>query len=207
MDETGIYVISYKGKSYVGQTTVSFKKRWEQHKYCKDDDYFHRALRKHGWENFKFEILYTVPRYEPDHEWREELNNLEEMAIVENSCLAPEGYNSKKGGENRFCHPLTREKLRIANLGEKNPRFGKFGKDSPSWGRVVSDEQRQTAREFNSKKTEQWSKDGETLIKVWNSAQDAEVALTGNKSGNIHRACNGERKTAMKFVWKYQAVI
>jgi len=189
---------------YVGQTTVSFKKRWEQHKSCKENDYFHRSIRKHGWDNFTFEILYTVPRYEPDSEWREELNNLEEMAIDEAGCLAPCGYNSKKGGENRYCHPLTREKLRIANLGYKNPQFGKFGKDSPSWGRIVSDEQRQMAREHASKKTEQWSKDGKTIIKVWNSAQEAEVALTGKTSGNIHRACNGKRKTAFKFVWKYQ---
>lgn len=207
MDETGIYVIYYKDKTYIGQTTVSFKKRWNQHKYCKEDDYFHRSLCKYGWENFKFEILYTVPRYEPEQDWREELNSLEEMSIDELGCLAPAGFNSKKGGENRYCHPLTREKLRIANLGEKNPHYGKFGKDSASWGRAVSEAQRQAAREFNSKKTEQWSKDGKTFIKVWNSAQDAEIALSGRRTGNIHRVCKGKRKTAFKFLWKYQEVI
>ena len=203
MDNTGIYVISYKDKEYVGQTTVSFKKRWEQHKYCKEDDYFHRAMRKHGWENFEFKILKIISKYEPEDQWREELNKTEENIIVQRNSLAPNGYNSNKGGENRECHSLTREKLRVANTGAKNPQFGKFGKDSPTYGRIVSDEQKQAIRELNSKKTEQWSKDGKTLIKVWNSAKEAEIELLGKKSGNIHRVCNGKRKTAGKFIWKY----
>lgn len=204
MDNTGIYVISYKHKEYIGQTTVSFKKRWDQHKYCKEDDYFHRSIRKHGWENFNFEILYTVPKYEPEMNWREELNILEEMTISELGCLVPYGFNSKKGGDNIFCHPLTREKLRVANTGAKNPQFGKRGKDSPTWGRTATAEKRRLLSEINSKKVEQWSKDGETLIKVWNSAKEASIGICGTKHGlNISSVCKGKRKTAGKFVWKY----
>ena len=204
MDNTGIYVISYKDKEYVGQTTVSFKKRWEQHKYCKEDDYFHRAIRKHGWENFKFEILHIVSKYEPIQEWRQELNILEEDTIIQKNCLAPNGYNSNKGGDNRECHSLTREKLRIANTGEKNPQFGKFGKDSPTYGRITSVEQKQHLREINSKKVEQWSKDGKTFIKIWNSAKEASIGICGTKYGlNISSVCKGKRKTSGKFTWKY----
>lgn len=49
------------GKQYVGITSISLNKRKSNHKslalQCGSQTKFHRALRKHGVENFKWEIL------------------------------------------------------------------------------------------------------------------------------------------------------
>ena len=60
----GVYTITsiVNGKLYVGSTTRSFTKRWNDHKSLLRNNKHHnihlqRAWNKYGEENFKFEIL------------------------------------------------------------------------------------------------------------------------------------------------------
>ena len=60
---SGIYTITnlINGKMYVGYTN-NFFHRHEQHTSCSkhsthNNPYFAKAIKKYGWENFKFEIL------------------------------------------------------------------------------------------------------------------------------------------------------
>ena len=43
------------GKSYIGQTAYSLNERWLSHLSDmvkkKDNNYFHNAIRKYGWDN------------------------------------------------------------------------------------------------------------------------------------------------------------
>lgn len=92
-----IYVIKNKcnDKVYVGQTIQSVEERFKQHlKLLKTNEkqLIHKAIKKHGKENFYYEILST------NINSLEELNKLEEYFIKEYNCIKPNGYNLCYGG-------------------------------------------------------------------------------------------------------------
>ena len=93
------YTNLINGKKYVGQT-INPTKRFNQHKSSafneNDKDYdtpLHRAFRKYGYENFKYEILAEADSIE-------ELNGLEIYYIAHLKTKVPDGYNIKDGGLN-----------------------------------------------------------------------------------------------------------
>ena len=108
---------------YVGQS-VNFKQRMKDHKNGKDIDssYVERSIRKHGWHNFKVEILIdNIPE--------EALNNLEIYYIAFYNTMCPYGYNLTRGGEGTSGYKAskeTREKLSQATIRHqaKRDRFG-----------------------------------------------------------------------------------
>lgn len=90
----GIYKFTNKinGKVYIGQS-VNIERRYYDH--LKRDDsknYFHRAIKKYGKDNFLFEIL---------EEYSEEnLNDREKYYIAKyNNNNRKLGYNSTSGGD------------------------------------------------------------------------------------------------------------
>lgn len=93
-----IYKIVNKvnNKIYIGQTTKTAEQRLERHK--KDarggsDMALHRAMRKHGENNFKTSVLVS------NINTREELNMIEEQYILKyNSFNKDIGYNVALGG-------------------------------------------------------------------------------------------------------------
>ena len=95
------YTNKQNGKKYVGQTN-NIKRRYKQHK---DDSFanysdarynqaIHCAIRKHGLDNFDFEILEVL-----ENKTSEEVNERETYWIREKNSLAPNGYNLKATGE------------------------------------------------------------------------------------------------------------
>lgn len=122
-------------KSYIGQST-NIMKRFNDHRtnhlnpnVGNYNSLFYRALRKHGFYNFSFEVLEANENFTI-----EELNSLEIFYIEKYSSYG-EGYNSTKGGEDNpsnnpevvkkrteklLSDPIINEKLR--HKGEKNPR-------------------------------------------------------------------------------------
>jgi len=87
------------GKIYIGKSVNSFKKRIGQHKAVyqnlknkKGDTVFYKALRKYGWESFKWENIdcSIIPDF---------LAELEKKYIIEFNCKVPNGYNLTDGGE------------------------------------------------------------------------------------------------------------
>lgn len=141
----GIYQFTCvsNGKSYVGQS-VNLDKRYQEHRrnhvnqnVGNYNSYFYRALRKHGFNNFRYEIL-----LEDDSLSADELNSLEIKFIEEHQSYGERGYNSTKGGEDNPSNnpevvkkrtqkllndPTVNEKLR--HKGEKNPRATIFDLD------------------------------------------------------------------------------
>ena len=94
-----VYIAANKinGKQYVGQTTQTLNQRKRAHKSdALGDDtttiYFHRAIRKYGWENFDWDILVECNTIE-------ELNRLE-IYYIRYYDTYNEGYNLTIGGNN-----------------------------------------------------------------------------------------------------------
>ena len=90
-------------KTYIGKT-VNFKQRMRQHKYPKKTDktYLHNSIRKHGWDNFKAEIIMDdVPE--------EDLSNLEISHIEVENTMCPNGYNLTLGGQGTSGYKYTPE--------------------------------------------------------------------------------------------------
>lgn len=90
--------ISPSGKSYIGQTIQDPLKRKEQHRFNAEKGVkskFYDAIRKYGFDSFKFEILYTLTD-SPD--LKSELNSLETYYIGKYDSFN-NGYNMTIGGD------------------------------------------------------------------------------------------------------------
>lgn len=89
-----IYKVTDKtnGKIYIGKTS-NFKERKWQHERCyeKEDCKFHRAIQKHGKENFEWEIIDEALGLENAYE-------LEKKYIKQYNSYGKNGYNMTKGG-------------------------------------------------------------------------------------------------------------
>ena len=105
-------------KSYIGQTIFTLNKRKYSHadSASHGSNYaIHRAIRKYGEENFKWEVLCECDTIEV-------LNEKEQFYIKEYKTFGKNGYNMTKGGCGSLGYVAsdeTREKLRKAMIGRK----------------------------------------------------------------------------------------
>lgn len=102
------------GKSYIGQTIRSPKKRWEEHKKnaLLINTPFYQSIKKYGSDNFLFEIIdkaFSV----------EDLNKKEEECIKLFNTMFPSGFNLKEGGSNKKYSSFSKEKMSMARKGKK----------------------------------------------------------------------------------------
>ena len=86
---------------YIGKT-IDFEARMGQHKRTKTKTYLSRSIQKHGWHNFKKEIII-------DDVAEEALNNLEIYYIAFHNTMRPYGYNLTRGGEGTSGYTYTTE--------------------------------------------------------------------------------------------------
>ena len=114
------------GKRYVGKTRVSFQRRIWEHKNESangSDRYFHRALRKYGFDAFVWERLYRGKDENQLVYW-------ECYYIKMLKTKSPNGYNLTDGGDGVHgrtgWHHLeaTKVKIRMGNVGKKHPTAG-----------------------------------------------------------------------------------
>lgn len=102
---------SPSGKSYIGQTN-NYKERFSQHQKTGGSPAFHKAIKKHGAENFTHEILH-------ENLTLDEANHWEEFYIREHKTLSPNGYNLTSGGSNPFVSDETKRKMAEFQTGRK----------------------------------------------------------------------------------------
>lgn len=111
-------------KIYIGKTIFTLEKRKNDHIKTMESNpksYFHKAIKKYGVDNFKWEIL-----QESDNIHLLELEK--EFIKKYNSTNQEIGYNLTLGGEGsegRIVSQETRDKIGKANKG-KQPRLGKY---------------------------------------------------------------------------------
>jgi group I intron endonuclease len=100
---------SPSGRSYIGQTVRSIEERFKQHKNrAKLDDnhgcvYLNAAIRKHGFDNFKHEILIEINN--------EFLDEYEVKFIDTYNTMEPNGYNLTKGGRTTQYSEASKQKM------------------------------------------------------------------------------------------------
>jgi group I intron endonuclease len=149
-------------KCYYGQTRQPPKRRWSQHKQSAKKGgkmVLYAAMRKHGIENFTFEIICECDTLE-------EMNRKEIEYISENNTLCPGGYNAAHGGDNYEKTEETRRKIsegnknRIvtqewrnniskAHLGRKNTEETIEKMKKAQKGRIIKEETKEKLREIN----------------------------------------------------------
>ncbi len=113
-------------KCYIGQTVSTLHKRMISHKSSsKINSYksvFHSSIRKHGWDNFTWEVLCECQS-------KEEMDEMEFHYIKQyRSIITDSGYNMTWGGEGtpgKKDSDITRKKKSISRLGSLNPMCGK----------------------------------------------------------------------------------
>jgi group I intron endonuclease len=124
-----IYLITntINGKRYIGQTVKTLKVRWTKHKSAaltgQSDTPLHRAIRKHGPNNFTIEMV--AETYKP---FLDEVEKLAVWTYQTHGSLG--GYNATPGGEGvgigteSACYGMkhsaeTRAKMSASRTGKK----------------------------------------------------------------------------------------
>lgn len=203
------YTNKINNKKYIGQTSKELMIRHNQHIKSKRNDYFHKAIRKYGIENFTLEVLHIADKYSLD---------LLEIFYIEYFNLTNKkyGYNCKTGGSNGKHTDSTKQsmsdyaknrpyehnkKISDSMKGEKNPHKGvpisDDNKQKMADGRRNSEKRKQM---FNTKVI-QYDKNM-NIIKIWDSISQVNRDL-GIDISCISKVCQGKRKTAGSFIWRY----
>lgn len=229
------YTNKVNGKKYVGQTK-DFNKRHNQHKNESFNEnakgynhYFHKAIRKYGFDNFEVEIL------KENLQCQDELNYWECYYINEFDTLATnkKGYNIGSGGNNGNPYAgKTKEEMEaifndewrqkqskskkgennpmygISLLGDKNGMFGRNGELNPFYGQHHTEEtrkhlseQKKGKKHHRARKIAQYDLQG-NLIRVWDYMRQIEEEI-GILHGGISQCCNGKKDSYKGFKWKF----
>lgn len=212
---SGIYKwTSPSGKSYIGQA-VDLKRRsneflnFNREYTSKRNDAVLTAIDKarkkyNSAELWKYEVL--------EYSNVKNLDYLEIKYITEfNTTDSKKGYNSTDGGDGSKGVSWGTEKQLEAL---RNRRSYK-GECNPNYGKHLSDEAKEKIRNAHiglkqdfdtvkkkSKPVIQYTLDGE-FIKEYYSIKSAAQEVDCNKS-LIMRVCQGKKKTAKGYIWKYK---
>lgn len=210
-----IHINKINGKAYVGQTCRNPKDRWDYGYGYKNQEYFYRAIRKYGWNNFEHEVIASKLT-------KDEADNFEKLLIEKLNLLNPKyGYNLHEGGSGGRMSEATKQKLRKANSGENHPIYGKHlpestrkkisnaktGEKNNFYGKHHSEESKQKIREANSgsnnvrsKKVFQYDLQN-NLIKEWDSMTDVANFYNVGRT-TVMRYCQNENVFQNEFVLK-----
>jgi group I intron endonuclease len=155
------YTNKITGKKYIGQTVhPRSRKSCHLHEAIKRNSryYFHRSIRKHGWENFEYEIL----------EETDNLGERETFYIKEYNTLWPHGYNEI------LMHNVMPEETKKKISETKKRQWKEMSAEEQSakieqmrqanLGRPQTEKQKSRAREANQSQWNITHPDGRTKV-------------------------------------------
>lgn len=193
------------GKSYIGITKQKTWERWGRGSgYA--TQFFGKAVAKYGWDNITHEILF-------DGLTLEEANAKESEMIKKYDTHNPQkGYNLTDGGDGIKGYVATEEAKKAMSERAKrmwaDPDKRKYLENhlreisQKNKGRKQSEEHKKKVAEFHSIKVDQYSMDG-IFITTHNSLMDAARSFGLLENTLLVRCCQGKRKSAYGFIWKY----
>lgn len=207
---------SPSGKVYIGITSKVPRKRWSNGNGYLNNDYFTKAIKKYGWNNFKHEILYIgLSKVEAEQK------EIELIAFYK-SDKNDYGYNIQHGGSSVGKHSEeTKIKIGIANKGRMPWDYGKhhsketrekisknhFGIKPNEETRLkmsVAKKGKKQSKEHINKKAKSCSK----KIKCYELNKEFPSITKASEITNIHKnsLCNclkGRTMTAGGYHWDY----
>lgn len=210
--------ISPSNKKYVGITSLDIDERWRKGKGYKNQQYFYRAIKKYGWDNFQH-IIIAKGLTKEEAEWLEI-----ELIREWDSTNKEYGYNISLGGESGNHSEETRKKISEGNKGKiiskehrKKISEANKGKNNFMYGKKHPEETKRKISEnhadFNGKNhPNAKSIMCLTTVKIFNTAKEGAKYYNCNH-GNIIQCCKGKRKycgklpDGTKLVWRYIEII
>lgn len=235
----GIYCIRQisTGRVYVGKSK-SVEARFSSHRWSlkqavrpKDcNRYLHAAVKRHGIDDFAFEILQVFDVIDEEVIAQSELEWMDFFGAHDRST----GFNLRRDSKTKMIvHPETRARLSKAHSGENNSNYGNrwtkkqralmaedlaarraegrydnayrltSAKMTAMWkDQVLLAGMAQKIKLQKRKyKFDQYTRDG-VFVRRWDTVEDIVTANPGYKWQNIYSVCNGYKPTYMGSVWK-----
>jgi len=212
------HINKFNNHVYVGITHYENpNKRWRNGHGYKHSIKFYNAIIKYGWDNFIHEVVYVDTKEEAIQQEKEQIAYYKSLGI---------SYNIAEGGEGaEAMAPETIEKLKQYTPWIKGKKHTKeaiekirkaghrpmpenvkqiLRKVNSERPHIVTEEQRLKKRLINTKPVLQFNKDG-SFVAEYISAQEAERSL-GVQGHHISCVCNGKRKSAYGYIWKYKEI-
>jgi len=214
----GIYIIKNKinNKIYVGSTNKTFKLRFETHSRLLDlnkheNPLLQNAWNKYGKNSFIFEIIESYDKLDVDL-----LLALEKQYIIKYNSLNKEyGYNICSVGKSRYGTKWS-EKSKMKRSGNGNPMFGKgylrTGVNNPMFGKILSESHKyKISISLSGRKRPDMGKKLSKPV-IMSDLLENELfefpsysdAMIKTKILHISEVCNGKRKTAGGYIWKWK---
>jgi group I intron endonuclease len=186
------------GKSYIGQTTTSIRRRWQGHCSKTTNSVLHKAIKKYGKEAFQVEMLDAgVDKWD--------LDQLEIHYIKTLNTMSPRGYNLKEGGASGKLSEESLKKMAESLKGKPSWNKGKkTGKPSWNKGKKASEEARKNQSLAHLGKP---ASNRRPIIDsngiIYESLQQAAEKLGSSSHANISAVLSGRRKTATGLSFSY----
>lgn len=194
-------------KVYIGITSqYPVKRRWRKGSCYKSCNKFYKAIQKYGWDNFEHIILFE--------NLTEKDACKKEIELIKKYNSIKKGYNILKGGNlsNKGIH-FTQEhknKIGIANKGEKNGMFGKKH-TLEAKNKIIEKNKRQWLNKDYKEKMQYIMKYQKNHFKKIICLETKEVFFSIHEASrkynlivqNIHKCCKGERKACGGYHWRY----
>ncbi len=224
-----LHINIINSKVYVGITKYhNPSKRWSYG--YKHNPYLNSAIIKYGWENFKHIILFRrlpkdaacrierllIARYRKSNRSYNIANGGEgAKAVSEETKAKLREYRGVKASQYGRKHSRERIeqqreiakkcwKLQRDHRLKELLRYGfKSGAEHPNYGKHLSDTTKEKLRKALSKKVLMIDKITGEIIREFSSTTKAEQYLDV-KGHHISCCCNGKRKTAYGYIWKYK---
>ena len=202
------------GKEYIGQTSLSIQERFKQHIHDANKGYYnHRplynAFNKYGIENFIVEEL---------EECNTEEVNQKEIEYINKFDTYSNGYNATLGGEGTVTidYDKVLEKYRMGlSAGQiakdMNHDIKQITRILKSKG-VSKEEIVERGHDSQGRPLYKIDKKTNEILEKFDSVAKAAQYLKDNNiskdtisgiSAHISQCCNGIRKTAYGFIWRY----
>lgn len=188
------------GKSYIGQTKRTLEQRRKQHERSKDDYIFHRALKKYGIQNFRWDVLENCPN---------QLLNEKEKFWIKQYNTYKEGYNLTKGGDTADALDKWKKEnsQKVLENAMKALVYANKYNQTHKEQRLL---QLASARKIGIEKVKRKVKCLEMNL-IFQSISEAEKWSLSNQNPNgkkashqhISKVCRGERKTCGGYHWEY----
>lgn len=190
-------------KIYIGKTEKSIEKRFQEH--CRDysrnlseNRPLYAAMRKYGINHFHIELIEETDKPEErETYWIEVLGTFKY------------GYNATLGGDGKhYCDydliydlynqgKTIKEIAKILNYNEQTCSKALTNK------KVTHEERVKRGILSHSKTIIQLDKDTNEILNIFTSITEAYKSMNKQHSGHIAEVCQGKRKTAYGYKWKY----